>query len=97
MDLWRGPRLPTSAASELRREHRRTWIVRIALAIGHWREGGPMMLVSGIAALLLGAAAVLMWPFSGLWLLGTLLGVDLILHGAGWIGLSMAARRMPYA
>ncbi len=33
MDLWRGPRLPTSAASELRREHRRTWIVRIALAL----------------------------------------------------------------
>ncbi|MGE0725930.1 MAG: HdeD family acid-resistance protein [Alphaproteobacteria bacterium] len=72
-------------------------IVRIALAIGHWREGGPMMLVSGIAALALGVLAVLMWPYSGLWLLGTLLGVDLILHGAGWIGLGMAARRVPTA
>ena len=32
-DLWRGPRLPTSAASELGRERRRTWIIRIALAL----------------------------------------------------------------
>jgi hypothetical protein len=33
IDLWRGPRLPSTVASELRREHRRTWIVRIGLAL----------------------------------------------------------------
>lgn len=32
LDLWRGPELPTSAAAELGRERRRTWIVRLALA-----------------------------------------------------------------
>ena len=32
LDLWRGPRLPTSAATELGRERRRTRLVRLALA-----------------------------------------------------------------
>ena len=33
VDLLRGPRLPTSVASELRRERRRTWAVRSGLAV----------------------------------------------------------------
>jgi hypothetical protein len=32
LDLWRGPELPTSAAAELRRERRRTLVVRLGLA-----------------------------------------------------------------
>jgi hypothetical protein len=33
VDLWRGPRLPTSVASELGRERRRTLVIRVSIAL----------------------------------------------------------------
>jgi len=33
------------------------------------------------------------WPVSSLFILGTLLAIDLIFAGAGWIGLGLSLRR----
>jgi uncharacterized membrane protein HdeD (DUF308 family) len=32
------------------------------------------------------------WPVSSLYVLGTLLGVELLFHGAGWVSFGMGLR-----
>ena len=59
--------------------------VRILLGISHWREAGWIMLLSGVFGVLAGLVILTGFPMTGLWVLGFLLGVDLISHGIGWL------------
>ena len=68
-------------------------IVRILLGISHWREAGWVMLLSGVFGVLAGLVILTGFPMTGLWVLGFLLGVDLISHGIGWL----AYARLPTA
>ena len=61
-------------------------LVRILLGISHWQEAGWIMLLSGIFGVLAGLVILTGFPMTGLWVLGFLLGVDLISHGIGWLG-----------
>jgi uncharacterized membrane protein HdeD (DUF308 family) len=59
--------------------------VRILVGIGHWREAGWIMLLSGVFGILAGLVILTGFPTTGLWVLGFLLGIDLIFHGVGWL------------
>jgi uncharacterized membrane protein HdeD (DUF308 family) len=59
--------------------------VRILLGVGHWREAGWIMLLSGLFGVLAGLVILTGFPMTGLWVLGFLLGVDLISHGIAWL------------
>ncbi|HMM90591.1 HdeD family acid-resistance protein [Bradyrhizobium sp.] len=59
--------------------------VRILLGITHWREAGWIILLSGVFGVLAGLVILTGWPVTGLWVIGFLLGVDLIAHGLGWL------------
>jgi uncharacterized membrane protein HdeD (DUF308 family) len=59
--------------------------VRIVLGIGHWREAGWIMLLSGTFGVLAGLVILTGFPMTGLWVLGFLLGIDLISHGTAWL------------
>ena len=59
--------------------------VRILIGISHWRETGWIMLLSGVFGVLAGLVILTGFPMTGLWVLGFLLGVDLISHGIGWL------------
>jgi len=69
-------------------------IVRIFLAF-QMQKGAPwgMVAVSGVITALLGAIILWHWPVSGFFVLGTLLGVDLIFAGVSWISIGMALRK----
>ncbi len=43
---------------------------------------------------LLGLIIVIHWPLSSAYVLGTLLGVDLLFHGAGWVSFASGLRAM---
>jgi uncharacterized membrane protein HdeD (DUF308 family) len=60
-------------------------LVRIFLALRHWSEAGWAMLLSGVLGLIVGLIIIAQWPMSGLWVLGVLLGIDLISHGVAWL------------
>ena len=60
-------------------------IVRVVLSFRHWREAGWLMLLSGIFGVLAGLIVLSGFPKTGLWVLGLVLGVDLISHGAAWL------------
>ena len=47
--------------------------------------GWVMMLVSGVISLLVGVMLYLTLPWSGLWVVGTLIAVELIVHGVSWL------------
>jgi len=49
---------------------------------------------SGVITFLLGLLIVAHWPVSSLYVLGIFLGVDLVIAGAGWIGVGLGLRRL---
>lgn len=60
-------------------------IVRILLSFRHWGDGGWLMFISGTFGVLAGLVILSGWPVTGLWVLGALLGIDLIVHGLAWL------------
>jgi uncharacterized membrane protein HdeD (DUF308 family) len=66
-------------------------IMRIILAFSMKREQPWIwVLLSSIITLLLGLMILAHWPVSSIYILGIFLGIDLVVAGAGWIGLSLA-------
>jgi uncharacterized membrane protein HdeD (DUF308 family) len=69
-------------------------IVRIILAFSMKREQPWIwVLLSSIVTLVLGLMIVAHWPLSSVYILGIFLGIDLVMAGASWIGLSLALHR----
>jgi uncharacterized membrane protein HdeD (DUF308 family) len=70
-----------------------TGIVRIYLA-AHLGSGarGPL-LVAGVVTALVGLVILIGWPRDSFFVLGTLLGIDLLLRGAGTITLGLRLRQ----
>jgi uncharacterized membrane protein HdeD (DUF308 family) len=71
-------------------------IVRIVLGfqLPHDHPRALVFLAGAVTALL-GLIIVGHWPADSVLVLGTLLGIDLLFHGAGWVsfGLGLRARR----
>jgi uncharacterized membrane protein HdeD (DUF308 family) len=69
-------------------------VVRIILAFNMKREM-PWIAValSGVVTLLLGLLILARWPVNSVYILGLFLGIDLIIAGAGWIGLGFGLHR----
>lgn len=69
-------------------------IMRIILAFGMKQETPWIWVVlSGVITLLLGVMILAHWPVSSLFVLGLFLGIDLVMAGAGWIGIGLSLRR----
>lgn len=60
-------------------------IVRMLIGAGRRQQGGWIMIVSGAFGVLAGLVILTGFPASGIWVLGVLLGVDLVSHGIGWL------------
>lgn len=60
-------------------------LIRCVLSFARWHQNGWMMMISGVFGLLAGALILLRFPTISIWLLGFLLGVDLIAHGLAWL------------
>lgn len=81
-----------------------TAIIGIALVVAglfklilayHIRDVGPWGLVAfaGLISIVLGGMIVAQWPYSGLYVLGLFLAVNLIFEGVGWITVGLSAKR----
>ena len=70
-------------------------IGRIFLAWNMRGAGKPWgwVVVSGLISLLLGAMIIAQWPYSGLYILGIFLGIDLIFIGSSWFTIGLALKR----
>src|SRR3984885_15283544 len=69
-------------------------ILRIILAFSMKRETPSIWVaLSGVITLLLGFLILAHWPVNSVYILGLFLGIDLIMAGAGWIGIGLGFRR----
>ena len=69
-------------------------VLRIAIAVQHRHmPGWVMLLVGGVISLVVGVLLYLTLPWSGLWVVGTLIAIELIVHGVSWIQFGLALRR----
>lgn len=66
----------------------------VASLTGRFR-GHSWVLVNGIITLILGIMIWEQMPFSGLWVIGTFLGIDLIFNGWSYFMLGLNARQLP--
>jgi uncharacterized membrane protein HdeD (DUF308 family) len=51
-----------------------------------------MVFLASAVTFLLGLIIVIHWPLSSIYVLGTLLGVDLLFHGVGWVSFGIGLR-----
>lgn len=68
---------------------------RILQSFQYWKWSGALLFLSGVIAIVAGFVILAKWPVSGLWVLGTLVGIDLLLHGAWWMALGLQLRGEP--
>lgn len=69
-------------------------VLRVVIGIQHRHmPGWGLMIVGGIISLIVGVMLYLMLPWSGLWVVGTLIAIELIVHGVSWIQFGLALRR----
>ncbi len=78
------------------------WIAAFFLAIGLFKTLSSWLLrfqewkwvfANGVISFILGILITIDWPFSGLWVIGLFIGIDLILSGLSWMRLSMAVKK----
>jgi uncharacterized membrane protein HdeD (DUF308 family) len=69
--------------------------LRIAMALRH-REiaGWWLLLLGGLVSIFLSVFLFMGLPWTSFWLLGTIIAVELIFHGVGWIRMGLALREM---
>jgi uncharacterized membrane protein HdeD (DUF308 family) len=72
-------------------------LIRAIAAVVERPRGWGWSLVSGALAVLLGALLWAQWPVSGLYAIGLLLGLELVIDGAAWIATALLARTAPAA
>lgn len=64
----------------------------VAAMTGHVERRG-WLLASGLITLLLGVMIWAEWPFSGLWVIGLFVGIDMIFYGWWLVALGLSARQ----
>ena len=69
--------------------------VRIAVGAHMASHARTMVIGSGIFTALVGLLIVIGWPVNSLFILGALLGVDLLFTGVMWIGFGLRLRSHP--
>jgi len=68
-------------------------IVKMAVALTMQFERYGWVFFNGLVTFILGGLIYAEWPLSGLWLIGTFIGVDIFLTGCSWIALSLVAKK----
>jgi len=69
-------------------------VLRIVMAIRHREVSGWwILLLTGILSIALAVLLYMSLPWASLWLLGTVIAVELIFHGVAWINLGLSLRK----
>lgn len=59
----------------------------------HRSAGWAWFLIGGLTAFILGVLILMQWPFSGLWVIGLFIAIEMIVNGWTYIFLSLALKR----
>ncbi|HXA21711.1 MAG TPA: HdeD family acid-resistance protein [Acetobacteraceae bacterium] len=68
-------------------------VIRIVLALQHRNIAAwGLILLSGIVSIVVGYLLYASLPWSGLWVLGTLIAIELLIQGSSWLYFGLALR-----
>jgi uncharacterized membrane protein HdeD (DUF308 family) len=67
-------------------------LLRIVFSLVERFPAWPWVLLNGVIDLILGGIILSGWPESSLWVIGLLLGIDLLFHGWAWVILALTVR-----
>lgn len=70
-------------------------IFRIVAAVMVRFQNWVWLLLHGVISLLLGILIWQQWPFSGLWVIGLVVGIDMIFNGWSLVMLGLVAKNLP--
>jgi len=70
---------------------------RIGAALSTRIDGWGSLLMSGIITLLLGLMIWNDWPFSGVWVIGVFVGIDMFFYGGWLVSLALTVRKLAKA
>jgi uncharacterized membrane protein HdeD (DUF308 family) len=69
-------------------------VLRIVIGVQHRHlPGWGLLIAGGVISLLVGVMLVWMLPWSALWVVGTLIAVELVVHGISWIQFGLSLRK----
>jgi uncharacterized membrane protein HdeD (DUF308 family) len=74
-----------------------TGILRIVVGVVERFSGWGLSLATGVISLLLGIAIWRQWPFSGLWMIGLFVGIEMVFSGLSWVRLGLVVRNRAQA
>src|SRR5499426_954041 len=66
----------------------------VATLVARYPHSG-WVLFNGVITLLLGVMIWRRWPYSGLWVIGLFVGIEMLLNGWSLVMLSLAGRKLP--
>lgn len=67
-------------------------VLRIVFALSEQFTGWGWVLLNGAVTLLLGMLIYKQWPYSGVWVIGLFIGIEMIFNGWAWVMLALAIR-----
>jgi uncharacterized membrane protein HdeD (DUF308 family) len=67
-------------------------LLRVIFSLVERFPGAPWVLLHGLVDLVLGVIIWSGWPESSLWVIGLLIGIDLLFHGWTWVVLALTLR-----
>jgi uncharacterized membrane protein HdeD (DUF308 family) len=70
-------------------------IFRVAIAVGVRFYNWGWAVVGGLISIALGVMIWQQWPESGLWVIGLLVGIDMLFNGWMWVVLGLTVRQLP--
>lgn len=68
-------------------------LVKMCVSLCMQFERWGWVFFNGLITFILGALIYAEWPVSGLWVIGTFIGIDVFLTGCSWIALSLVAKK----
>ncbi len=70
-------------------------MLRVAIALRHREvQGWWLLLLGGLVSVVIGVLLYRSLPWSGLWVLGTLIAAELLMQGGSWLQFGLSLRRM---
>ena len=66
-------------------------VASLAARYPHW----GWVMFNGVISLILGISIWQRWPYSGLWVIGLFVGIEMLLNGWSLVMLSLSARNLP--
>jgi uncharacterized membrane protein HdeD (DUF308 family) len=70
-------------------------LFRILFALVERASGWGWILLNGVVSFLLGLMIYKQWPYSGVWVIGLFVGIELIFNGWAWIMLAASLGQLP--